>query len=108
MAYILRPSFSPIPHMRTTKEVALPRPMISIVDDDLLVRDAMVDLVASLGYEARAFASAEEFLTSGHMVGTSCLITDLHMPGLNGLDLQSRVLAEGHGTRMIFITAFPR
>src|SRR5262245_50006669 len=82
--------------------------MISIVDDDALVREATADVVTSLGYEARTFASAEEFLASAHVKATSCLITDLQMPGLNGLELQSQLLAEGYDTPVIFITAFPK
>ena len=81
--------------------------MISIVDDDRFVREAMGDLVQSLGYEAATFDSAEHFLQSGRLAETSCLITDLQMPGLSGLALQSHLLAEGHRTPVIFITAVP-
>ena len=81
--------------------------MISIVDDDRFVREAMGDLVQSLGYEAATFDSAEHFLQSGRLAETSCLITDLQMPGLSGLALQSHLLAEGHRTPVILITAVP-
>jgi len=81
--------------------------MISIVDNDRFVREAMGDLVQSLGYEAATFDSAEHFLQSGRLAETSCLITDLQMPGLSGLALQSHLLAEGHRTPVIFITAVP-
>ena len=81
--------------------------MISIVDDDRFVREAMGDLVQSLGYAAATFDSAEHFLQSGRLAETSCLITDLQMPGLSGLALQSHLLAEGHRTPVIFITAVP-
>jgi FixJ family two-component response regulator len=82
-------------------------PMISIVDDDRSVREATRGLVRSLGYGATAFASAEDFLQSDHVSDTACLITDVQMPGLSGVDLQSRLIAQGNRTPVIFITAFP-
>jgi FixJ family two-component response regulator len=81
--------------------------MISIVDDDGVVREATADLVSSLGYKTQTFASGEAFLESGQLEHISCLITDIQMPGLNGLELQSRLLAEGYQIPVIFITAFP-
>jgi len=82
--------------------------VISIIDDDLMVRESTADLIISLGYQALTFDSGEQFLASGCLKDTACIITDLHMPGLNGLDLQSRLLAEGHRTPIIFITAYPK
>jgi FixJ family two-component response regulator len=82
-------------------------PMISIVDDDRAVRAATRGLVRSLGYDVSTFASAEEFLTSESLHETSCLITDLHMPGLSGIELQDRLIAQGHHLPIVFITAFP-
>src|SRR5262245_52917786 len=82
-------------------------PMISIVDDDQAVRDATQGLVRSLGYRVSTFSSAEEFLRSKHVHDTSCLITDLHMPGLSGIELQAQLIASGHRMPVIFITAFP-
>ena len=81
--------------------------MIAIVDDDVVVRGAMKSLMRSLGYDASAFGSAEEFLDSEQINRTSCLITDLHMPGLSGLDLQERLIAQGHRFPIIFLTAYP-
>jgi FixJ family two-component response regulator len=81
--------------------------MISIVDDDEAVREATKGLVRSLGYRASTFSSAEEFLKSEHLSDTSCLITDIHMPGLSGLELQSLLISSGHRVPIIFITAFP-
>ena len=81
--------------------------MISIVDDDAAVRETTQALVRSLGYNAMTFASAEEFLQSERVHDTSCLITDVQMPGLSGVDLQSLLLARGHHTPIIFVTAFP-
>src|SRR5262245_51408896 len=83
------------------------RPMVSIVDDDASVRDATQELVRSLGYAAATFESAEEFLTSAQVDDTACLITDIQMPGLNGVELQRRLLAEGRRMPIIFITAYP-
>ena len=63
-------------------------PLISIVDDDALARDGIRELVESLGYKATTFESAEDFLKSSMVPDTACLITDLQMPGLSGLELQ--------------------
>ncbi len=82
--------------------------MISIVDDDAFVREATADFIDSLGYAVRTFPSAEEFLASGHLQNTKCLITDLQMPGLDGLQLQDCVLRRGYRIPIIFITAFPK
>lgn len=82
--------------------------LISIIDDDETVREATADLVVALGYFARTYASAEQFLESGKIADTSCIVTDVQMPGLNGLELQQRLLAEGHHCPIIFITAFPK
>jgi FixJ family two-component response regulator len=82
--------------------------MISVIDDDRIVREAVGDLVQSLGYEVATFDSAEEFLNSGRLAETSCLITDLQLPGLNGLELQTKLLAGGYSLPIIFITAFPQ
>jgi FixJ family two-component response regulator len=82
-------------------------PMISIVDDDASVREAVRGLVRSLGYEAAAFGSAEEFLHSDRIDETSCLISDVKMPGLSGPDLQDHLIAHGREIPMIFVTALP-
>ena len=81
--------------------------LISIVDDDQLARDGIRELIESLGYNAVAFASAEHFLQSGVIAHTTCMIVDLQMPGLNGLELQEAVRAKGYHTPVIVITAFP-
>jgi FixJ family two-component response regulator len=82
-------------------------PMISIVDDDESVRDAAKSLIRSLGYNAATFSCAEEFLESGRVKGTACLITDVQMPGLSGPELQDRLIADGYRTPVIFVTAYP-
>lgn len=81
-------------------------PLISIVDDHEPVREATKALVRSLGYTAATFASAEEYLKSGCVESSSCLITDLQMPGMSGIDLQERLIADGCDTPVIFMTAF--
>ena len=81
--------------------------MVSIVDDDPLAREGIKELVESLGYKALAFVSAQDFLQSGAIARTGCLITDLQMPGLNGLELQERLQAGGYDTPVILITAYP-
>jgi FixJ family two-component response regulator len=82
-------------------------PVISIVDDDEAVRLALRSLVRSLGYVSNVFASAEEFLESSQLNETSCLISDIQMPGMNGIELQNRLRILDHCTPIIFVTAFP-
>ena len=79
--------------------------LISIVDDDTSVREGTRSLVQSLGHNAATFASAEEYLLSQYVGDTSCLITDLVMPGMSGADLQQRLIADGNDIPVIFITA---
>lgn len=81
--------------------------MISIIDDDESVREATSGLLRSLGYLTATFASAEDFLGSNQIGTTSCLITDIQMPGMSGLDLQLRLVTHGYTKPVIFITAFP-
>jgi FixJ family two-component response regulator len=82
-------------------------PVISIIDDDRSVRNATHRLVRSIGFVAYTFASADEFLKSPYVNHTSCLIVDVRMPNMTGLDLQSVLLGKGLTTPMIFMTAFP-
>ena len=81
--------------------------MIAIVDDDKSAREALDRLVRSLGHNASTFGSAEEFLKSGKLHDTSCLISDVQMPGLTGIDLQNRLIAGGHRIPIIFLTGHP-
>jgi FixJ family two-component response regulator len=81
--------------------------MISIIDDDASVREATDGLVRSLGYSTATFASAEEFLDSPHTRGTACVITDIQMKGLSGVELQGRLVADGNRVPIVFMTAFP-
>jgi FixJ family two-component response regulator len=78
---------------------------VAIVDDDELMRDALQGMLKSVGLESQAFASAEEFLKSGQQYETACLIADIRMPGMSGLELQAQLNAEHCKIPTIFITA---
>ena len=80
-------------------------PHISIVDDDESVREAIKSLLRSVGLGAEVFGSAEEFLKSGRMKNTACLILDVRMPGMTGLELQELLVAANYEIPIIFITA---
>ncbi|UGY00421.1 MULTISPECIES: response regulator transcription factor [Bradyrhizobium] len=82
-------------------------PLISVVDDDASVRAATENLLKSRGYIVQTFASAEDFLRSPRLNETSCVISDLQMPVMSGLDLLAEMRARGHRVPFIFITAFP-
>jgi FixJ family two-component response regulator len=82
-------------------------PVVSVIDDDESVRIATASLVRSLRWRVRTFASAEDFLASLQAADTSCIIADVQMPGMSGLELQRLLQAQGHRTPIIFITAFP-
>ena len=79
--------------------------LISVVDDDESVRRSTRLLVESFGYRAAVFESAEGFLRFGQLRDTSCLVLDVQMPGMDGLELQTQLAAEGCGIPVIFITA---
>jgi FixJ family two-component response regulator len=81
--------------------------MVSIIDDDVWARLGVGELVQSLGYRVSTFASAEHFLESNCIVDTACIITDLQMPGMNGLELQQQLNAQACCTPIILMTAFP-
>ena len=78
---------------------------IAIVDDDKSVQSALQDLMEADGLSARCFGSAEDFLQSGMQRGAACLIVDIRMPGMSGLELQARLKADRLNTPIIFITA---
>src|SRR5215469_769895 len=82
------------------------KPVISVVDDDESIRKSTTLLIESFGYEAAAFESAEALLASGQLHEISCLIIDVRMPGINGLQLQSQLAAAGYEVPIIFITAY--
>lgn len=81
------------------------RPHVAVVDDDESVRESLPDLLRELGYEAKAFASAEAFLASGYARHTRCLIVDVAMPDMTGPELHRELLSQGHAIPVIFITA---
>jgi FixJ family two-component response regulator len=81
--------------------------VISVIDDDASVRVAANNLLSSHGYRVRNFASAEEFLQSSELNNSSCVIADVQMPAMSGLDLLMHMRALGHDASFIFITAFP-
>jgi FixJ family two-component response regulator len=80
---------------------------VAVVDDDEAVRDALSNLLASLDLGVATFASAEEFLASPAGRAAACLITDMQMPGMSGLDLQRHLASIGSRVPVILITAFP-
>ncbi|MCY1017169.1 response regulator transcription factor [Pyxidicoccus sp. MSG2] len=82
-----------------------PESHISVVDDDASVRTAVLSLLRSLGLKGLAFDSAEAFLESGELESTKLVITDIHMPGMSGIDLKRRLDARGSTVPVIMITA---
>ena len=83
------------------------KPIIACVDDDQLARDALLGLLRAVGFDPNVFSSAEEFLQSDRLNETSCLISDIQLRGMSGLELQSRLTALGYSLPVIVITAFP-
>jgi FixJ family two-component response regulator len=81
--------------------------LISIIDDDEGFREAIAGLMKSLGYGVLAFASADEFLVSPDVSGTPCLIADVNMPGMTGIELYHRLAELGYSVPTILITASP-
>ena len=92
---------------RERKTIVSSNPVISVVDDDASVRVATDNLLSALGYIVHTFASADEFLRSVHFNDTSCVIADVQMPTMSGVELQALLLARGQRVPFIFITAFP-
>lgn len=88
------------PNVRRAKA----RPLLSVVDDDESVSESLPDLLGEFGFAARAFSSAQEFLTSGCVDETSCLILDIAMPGMSGPELQQELKCRGKEIPIIFIT----
>ncbi len=82
-------------------------PLVAIVDDDELARDGINQLVESLGYTTATFTSAEHYLQSAVVAQTTCLITDLQLPGQSGLELQEALRSQGYQMPVIVITAYP-
>ncbi len=81
------------------------RPLITVVDDDESVRESLPDLLTEFGFEAQTFSSAEEFLASESLDETNCLVLDVAMPGMSGLDLQRELTLRDRPVPIVFITA---
>jgi FixJ family two-component response regulator len=81
--------------------------LISVVEDDQFFRESMRRLMRSLGYTVESFSSAADFLSSPRLVDTACLIADVNMPAMNGLELHGRLIEMGHAIPTIFVTAYP-
>jgi len=82
-----------------------PTPLVSIVDDDESIRESLRGLIRSIGLGVQTFASAEDFASSAQLEQTDCLILDVRMPGMSGLDLQRELVASERDIPIIFITA---
>ena len=87
------------------KNKKLEEPLVSIVDDDISVRRSTLRLLGSSGLRAGAFASAEDFLQSGHVEETGCLLLDMSMPGIGGLELQRHLAETGRLIPIVFLSA---
>lgn len=83
------------------------KPLIAIVDDDESVRETTRALMRSMGFSAEAFGSAAAFLSGADLVGTDCLVADINMPGMSGLDLHQHLATAGKPIPTILITAYP-
>jgi FixJ family two-component response regulator len=83
------------------------QPQISVVDDDQSFRDSMRRLLKSLDYAVAAFPSAAEFLASPKLAGTACLVADVHMPEMTGIQLYRHLIETGHAIPTILVTAYP-
>ena len=81
--------------------------LVSVVEDDRFFRESMRRLMRSLGYSVEAFPTAADFLASPRLAETACLIADLHMPAMTGLELHRRLIEAGHAIPTILVTAHP-
>src|ERR1700734_3627968 len=94
------------PAMKSLKERSGNKPLLlSVVDDDESIRESLPDLIQEFGFAARTFSSAEDFLSSGSVDETSCLILDIAMPGMSGPELYQELKRRGEKVPVIFITA---
>ena len=92
---------------RTVRGDMTKKPLVSIVEDDRFCRESMRRLMRSLGYAAEAFASAADFLASPRLGETACLIADVHMPAMTGIELYRRLIDAGRVIPTILVTAYP-
>jgi FixJ family two-component response regulator len=89
------------------RKIALSAPVISVIDDDASVRAAADNFLSSHGYEVHTFASGKDFLQSARLEDSSCVVADVQMPGMSGLELLTIIRQRGIDTPFFFITAFP-
>ncbi|MEZ2131938.1 MULTISPECIES: response regulator transcription factor [unclassified Sinorhizobium] len=82
------------------------KPLIAIVDDDESMREAIKGLMRSLGFDTETFSSADDFLRFPNLRNTTCLVSDIHMPGMSGIDLHRRLVALGQAIPTVLITAY--
>ncbi|MGH9742278.1 MAG: response regulator [Candidatus Acidiferrum sp.] len=87
------------------EQEAIEKPLVVVVDDDESVRESLPDLLKEFGFAVLAFSSAEEFLASGSIDRLDCMVLDVAMPGMSGVDLQKEIKNRGHKIPIIFITA---
>jgi FixJ family two-component response regulator len=92
---------------RTARGRVMKKQLVSIVEDDRFFRDSMGRLMRSLGYTVEAFPSAADFLASPRVAETACLIADVHMPAMTGIELYRHLVAAGHTIPTILVTAYP-
>ena len=81
--------------------------LVSIVEDDQFFRESMRRLIRSLGYSVEAFSSPADFLASPHLIETACLIADVHMPAMTGVELHRHLIEAGHAIPTVLVTAYP-
>ena len=81
--------------------------LVSVVEDDRFFRESMKRLMRSLGHSVEAFPTAADFLASPRLAETACLIADVHMPGMTGVELHRRLVEAGHAIPTILVTAYP-
>jgi FixJ family two-component response regulator len=93
--------------MRCLEAIMLNRTLISIIDDDQPYRESMRKLIMLLGYTVEAFPSAADFLASRHLPETACLIADVHMAGMTGVELHRHLVDAGYAIPTILVTAYP-
>jgi FixJ family two-component response regulator len=92
---------------RTARGGVMKKLLVSVVEDDRFFRDSMGRLMRSLGYNVEAFSSAADFLASPRLIETTCLIADVHMPAMTGVELYRHLIEAGHTIPTILVTAYP-
>jgi CheY-like chemotaxis protein len=97
-----------IPRLGEAPESRMPKALlIAVVEDNWFFRDSMRSLMKSLGYTVEAFSSAADFLASPHLIETACLVADVHMPAMTGVELYKHLINTGYAIPTILVTAYP-